>query len=231
MYRYNKLAQYRELSIAQFAHRYMCMMENCTPADALNMIVFFKDIMADASDYKWEHVRGIHAIIVNMMETDRLSCSDKEQILNLRCQHVWGKGPMNSLTPKHLDHTKYKVMPALYLIGDCPHTEHHGDISHVCAYCLGQVERDYPHPEIRYRCKWWDVEKTQQAGGLSLMLMVSSITKVNPTDMTHALPDKGHSPLPHSAKDPVALPLHPNSAPSTPCLALLPHHHSFHQTH
>ena len=75
VYWYNKSAQYEDLYIAGFAYGSadMCLMENCTPADAPQMSVFFKDIMEDASDYKWEHVRGCHAIVLNIMETCRLS--------------------------------------------------------------------------------------------------------------------------------------------------------------
>ena len=50
------------------------------------------------------------------------------------------------------------------------------------------------------------------------MLMVSRITHVNPMHTTHALLDKGFSPLPHSALDSRALPPHLNAAsPAQPC--------------
>ena len=47
------------------------------------MSVFLKDIMEDASEHKWEHVRGFHVFVLNMMDTDHLSWSDKKQVHSL----------------------------------------------------------------------------------------------------------------------------------------------------
>ena len=73
VYHDNKPTQYDQFIPTEFAYGYACMMESCTltASDVQTLQQHFKQLMEDATSYKWEVVCNFHGVLLNMLHGDQ----------------------------------------------------------------------------------------------------------------------------------------------------------------
>ena len=142
------------LSMSEFVHGYLVIMETQSEQVRTSMNTHLKELMADASTYVWATVRHYHSVILCMMETGRLEWSQRAEIQDLRRQHVW-------VTPIHSMYTSpsqgYTKPCRDYQVGKCAHSSNHDGYAHACSYCLTKTGRQYGHAEHECRRKSYGV--------------------------------------------------------------------------
>ena len=154
----NSAAQYDTLSVCEFVHGYLSLIAESPMAEQPVLQAHLRELMEDSITYKWPVIRGYHAIILNMIETGRLTWSDTAKIQSLRRIHVWQSGPRSLDTqrgrPRPTGSSEASVTVCQdYQRGNCPQRASHGGRTHACAHCWTSIRRLFNHPEAECRRK------------------------------------------------------------------------------
>ena len=150
----NTPATYDNLSMCEFVHGYLTLIAESAPKEQPVLQAHLRELMEDSTVYKWSVIRTYHSIILNMMETGRLTWRDTDKIQGLRRVHVWQSGQratdMTRGRPRpagSADGTPPNVtLCADYNQAKCSQKASHGDKTHACAFCWGATKRLYNHP-------------------------------------------------------------------------------------
>ena len=142
VYRKNAPATYDSVSVPEFTYGYMCAMDNADKTTAQHMKAHLKVLMEEASQYKWDTVRSYHAVVLNNIETGRLTWPQASSE-DLRRRHIWNAH--NPSDQKQASEPR-KSCPS-YQEGTCTKEGHHDGLLHACRYCIKTVRRPYRHPE------------------------------------------------------------------------------------
>jgi hypothetical protein len=142
VYRKNVPATYDSVSVPEFTFGYMCAMENADKNTAYHMNSHLKVLMEEASKCRWDLVRSYQAVVLNNIETGRLTWEHASSE-DLRHRHVW-----NTAAPPEQKQSSEQRKPCpSYQDGTCPKESHHNGLLHACHYCIKTVRRLYRHPE------------------------------------------------------------------------------------
>ena len=147
-------ARYEELSIPEFVQGYLTTAldgkQNAQTRE--KMLRHLQELMRDASDHRWEHVRNYHAILLHQYEMERITWDSTGEIQKLRATYVFNA--RHAATSEKTAHTRYC---ASYQRGGCSHQGDHtsprGYVRHICAYCVTKNRGNYNHPENECRMK------------------------------------------------------------------------------
>jgi hypothetical protein len=134
------------------------------------MLNHLHELMLDASDYPWTHVRNYHAILLNQFEMNRMTWDDTDRVQQLR--HTYAHRSNSTPASGHVA-TKSSRNPssgqallycAPYQKGSCTEADEHSTargttVRHVCAYCFRQTGSGYPHPEEKCRRKKFNTDR------------------------------------------------------------------------
>ena len=165
VYRDGRAAAYNDLTVAEFAFGHASLTDRAPSSQQQWLHAHFKDLMEDASQYRWPVVRNFHGILLNMLETGRISLeftpADLQKIQDLRRQHVWNCP--NALLPRQTGRHSNSTAPATlppshptcpaYQQRSCDHYDSHDGLDHACSYCIRVTGRPLPHPEAVCRRK------------------------------------------------------------------------------
>ena len=165
----NSAAQYDTLSVCEFVHGYLCLIAESPATQQAVLQAHLQELMEDSITYKWPVIRGYHAIILNMMETGRLTWSDTAKIQALRRIHVWQSGPRTLDTqrgrPRASDNIEAGSVTICqeYQRASCPQRASHDGNTHACAHCWSSIRRLFQHPEDDCRRKQRTAEAKKRA--------------------------------------------------------------------
>ena len=164
----NTAATYDDLNISEFVYGYLCMIDDSPASQRSVLHSHLKQLMEDTTLYQWAVIRGYHAVVLNMIETGRLTWADTERIQALRRVHVWQTGRMRQSDTKQArptwkaqSDTNTQICQA-YQSGSCAHNESHGAVTHACAYCWSNLKRVHQHPLCRCRKRPAGAKNDQQ---------------------------------------------------------------------
>ena len=181
VYKESKGATFDDMSLPEFCFGFASMLKKATKSQKAWLEDHFKDLMEDATLYKWEVVRNYHGVILTMIETGGLShppsTDEAAKIHDLRRQHIWNR-PNGSIPRQRQGHATQGPAPPRMLATTmtpaatqvtnvcqafqqrtCQHYESHDGMEHICAYCHKTTTRALPHPEAVCRRKQFHASK------------------------------------------------------------------------
>jgi hypothetical protein len=162
VYRSDAPATYDSLTTAEFTFGYLTMVQHAPDKDKESMREHLRAIMEDACSYKWETVRSYHAVVMNHIETGRLTWAQATDE-RLRRLHVWSKPQARQQQQKQPSDRSATACPAFQL-GTCEHLEAHDKKLHVCSYCYKKAGFHYSHPEKECKRKQYAEKNGKQEG-------------------------------------------------------------------
>ena len=122
VYRDAKPTTYEQLTLSEFVYGCLSIIDNAPNSHGRWLQAHLRDLMEDATLYKWQAVRDCHAIILQMMETGRISPTpsqqDCAQIMELRRLHIWNRPHMarqqfEHKPPTQQPHGRPQPLPAI----------------------------------------------------------------------------------------------------------------------
>ncbi len=164
VFKNTKPATFNDLAIPDFVYGFLCLLENAQTAQRPNMTTLLKDMMEDLGNgYQWPQVKGFYAMVMALMEAGRLEWHQNNKIQQLRSQHVWAKPTQAANNrPRRSPRTSTASVPCpQFQSGTCQEKDSHSNMSHSCAYCKKQINRDFPHAENNCRRKQQDEKNGQ----------------------------------------------------------------------
>ncbi len=157
----SKSVKYTDLTLAEFVYGYCSQMSECKdPNQLMLMIKHLQELMEDTSDFSWDRAKAFHAIVLNKFEQNKLNWQNREEIQYLRRKHAQrveaapptgqatkangGNGVKSSRRVRADPGTKACVA---YNKGSCKEPGDHGDLLHICSFCLKANNVCWKHPE------------------------------------------------------------------------------------
>ena len=153
-----KPIQYAQITQSEFMYGFLAMLDN--PRNTMDkeiMLALLKDLMLDASQYGWTHIRSYYSMLASGVEMARYSWSDTAQIAELRMQFaqrpMFGsqqRQPYNSRQPNPQGNVRICIP---FQSDTCPHFGAHDGYNHACAFCFANTGMLFNHKERDCRRK------------------------------------------------------------------------------
>lgn len=151
-------AAFDDLQVDEFVFGYLQdVLETSTGSRRENMIKHLADLMGDSLEYGWQSARNSHGIILQKMETGRLSWKSMETLTAIRGKYSRLKAADSQPnTTKKDSGFKGPLFCIPFQEGRCKQTDDHvtsrGRVMHICAHCCKHGFA-YRHPESECRKK------------------------------------------------------------------------------
>jgi hypothetical protein len=142
VYRGNNPVSYDSMTIAEFTFGYLSAMDKTDRKTSQHMHSHLRVIMEEASQFKWDVVLSYHAVVLNHIETGRLTWAQASQE-DLRRRHIWNA----PVVQRQAAAAEPKRCCIPFQDGRCTKQAHHDGLLHACRYCLKAVRRQYRHAE------------------------------------------------------------------------------------
>ncbi len=120
-------AGYSDLSIPEFVFGYLASLA-ATPETTSHglMLDHLQELMRDAMDHPWEHVRHFHGILLHQQEMDRLDWRNEQAIQGLRSRYVFNAKQPNLTRPVQVIARCINLAPVLTTVTTRANTDSNG---------------------------------------------------------------------------------------------------------
>jgi len=134
-------AEYDDLTLPEFVYGYLDVMKNSNDSAKTKdiMLTHLQELMEDATLFSWRSVRNYHGVLLTELERRRLRWTDCSKIQRLRSKY--------SQKQATCDTTQDVVPCAGFNEGTCMRDGDHGNVSHVCSFCIKYRGKTFFHPE------------------------------------------------------------------------------------
>ena len=160
-----KPAQYNELTLAEFVHGYLSMIDN--PRNNLSrevMLNILKDMTLDATLYGWPQIRNFYRILASSIEMARFDWNDTIQISALGLQYA--QKPVvttqSHSVPRFGANPNSVRLCIPYQKGQCVLQDGHENLVHACSYCFANTGMLFKHQEKDCRRKFFASKNGQR---------------------------------------------------------------------
>ena len=141
---------YDQLSLTQFAQGFIKnVLEEKSEKIREKMLMYFADLMEDATDFSWSNAKAANAVILCEMERGRLTWEDSDRLDRLRRAHAQKHSFSKSQNWVRGENRKPWYCKS-FQTGVCFHNKDHENggklYRHICAYCL-RNGKQLPHGE------------------------------------------------------------------------------------
>ena len=169
-----KPIQYAQITQSEFMYGFLAMLDN--PRNTMDkevMLALLKDLMLDASQYGWTHIRSYYSMLASGVEMARYSWSDTAQIAELRMQ--FAQRPMFGSQQRQPYNSRQSIPQGNVRIcipfqsDTCPHFGAHDGYNHACAFCFANTGMLFNHKERDCRRKVFKSKNGLQGGDLNLL--------------------------------------------------------------
>ena len=143
-------ATYESLSIQEFVQGYLIQVrKEKSPKHKDIQMKHLENLMLDASAYPWTNVRNFHAVLLGEMEQDALTWDNLDTIASLRrtYSHV-SEAPVTTSSSSGTANPNAKHCVA-FQTAACTQKTDHGDLQHICAWCLFNRQKACRHSESK----------------------------------------------------------------------------------
>ena len=143
-------AQYNELTLAEFVHGYLSMIDN--PRNNLSrevMLNILMDMTLDAALYGWPQIRIFYRILASSIEMARFDWGDANQTAALRLQYAQKPviAPQSRTAPRFGANPNSVKLCIPYQKGQCESQDGHDNFIHACSFCFANTGMLFKHQE------------------------------------------------------------------------------------
>ena len=158
-------AQYSELTLAEFVHGYLSMLDN--PRNNFSrevMLNILKDMTLDTALYGWPQIRNFYRILASSIEMARFDWCDANQIAALRLQYAQKPviAPQTRNAPRFGANPNSVKLCIPYQRGQCELQDGHDNLIHACNFCFANTGMLFKHPEKDCRRKFFASKNGQR---------------------------------------------------------------------